>query len=353
LPPWWGRSSFDGIRLFSPVPGLAVAALSLVAVLVAAAVAARWAARKGHADAMAAAAVAGLSVAIAWVAAIRSPMSSFFGIGSDYVRWLWPASVFVWFAAGLTGWRALRPLLVERVPARAAAVAGLVIVSVVCLANLPTHVSLHSQQDLERVRPAVTELVGQAASALHASQVQYHPPEGYDVFGPPLLARLQRQGVDFFVDDPVLLRQFGNGRAVGARRLDDLRVLTGLDALDAQGGATTLGFVSDLTPVEQTELLHLATQIETWLTDGSITLSAKGQHTVDLAFGPAWLEQLDDPALDAHAVSRSGELADVIVADLLSADAAITAALDRYAALRHEVQGTTAAVTLTSATSAG
>ena len=75
--------------------------------------------RQGHRDVLAAITVAALAIVIGWLAVVRSPMSSFFGVSSDYVRWLWPASVFLWFAIALTIWRLVAPRLPEVVDDRA------------------------------------------------------------------------------------------------------------------------------------------------------------------------------------------------------------------------------------------
>ena len=167
LPPWWGRSEFDGVRLFSPVPDVCVAAASLVAALVVCAVGWRWARRSRHRD------VVGrvdrrrvCPIAIAWVATIRSPMSPFFGISSDYVRWLWPASVFLWFAIGLCRLavhRVARVPSIADAPQRVSSARPLAIAADQLWQTFPAHASLRGQRELDQRRPAAIELVDTAS----------------------------------------------------------------------------------------------------------------------------------------------------------------------------------------------
>jgi hypothetical protein len=346
LPPWWGRSEFDGVRLFSPVPDFLLAAASLVVALAACAVGWRWARQHQHGDVVAAMAIAGLSTAISWVAAVRSPMSSFFGVSSDYVRWLWPASVFLWFAIGLAIWR----FLAARAPAiaghRAVVVGAIAVVAVVSLANVPSHVSIRGQRALDQQRATAIDLVDAASDRVDVGTILYRPPPGYDVFGVPLLARLQSNGIDFVVDDPVLVRQFGERRRYDGQPIAELHVATAMDAVDAASDPNTIALVSDVSVGDRIELQATAIAIESWLLDGQITLSDAGRSAVEAGFGDPWLSQLDDPALDATTVSRSISLAAAVQSGLLDADAEVLATLQRYADLRQAVEASTVAVVL-------
>ncbi len=345
LPPWWGRSRFDGIRLFSHVPHVAVATLSLVVVVGLCGVGCWWAWNRHKVDAATALSTAAISTAIGWVAAIRSPMSSFFGVSSDYVRWLWPASVFVWFAVGLTLWRLIGPRLMFVDRRAHLAIASLLII-VVSVANMPRHVSLAGQRELDRLRPAAIDLIDMAGDNIDAPSILYHPPPNYDVFGVPLLAHLQRDGVEFFVDDPVLVRQFGERRRYRGQDVTELRMLTAMDAVDAASDPNLVAFVSQLSAGERGDLQSMATEIAAWLGDGRITLSEKGEAAVAVGLGETWLGQLPDPEIDATTISRSNELAAAIQAGLLDADPAILTSLQRFAALRQSVETSTVAVLL-------
>ncbi len=346
LPPWWGRSEFDGIRLFSPVPHLALAAGSMFLILVACAAVCWWAWLRRHRDAAAALLTAGISIAIAWVAAIRSPMSSFFGVSSDYVRWLWPASVFIWFALGLTVWRFLAPRLPSFVETRALLAGAVIVITVICLANLPRHASLRGQRELDVLRPSAVELVGTASDTIDVATVLYRQPPNYDVFGPPLLARLQRGGTEFLVDDPVLVRQFGERRRWRGQDVAELHVLTAMEAVDGAIDPNVVAFVSDLSEGDRLELQDMTIEIEAWLREGRITLSDAGRATVDVGLGDPWLGQLTDPELDATSISRSNSLAIAVETGLLDAEPEILTTLQRFATMRQAVETSTAAVLL-------
>ncbi len=346
LPPWWGRSEFDGVGLFSTVPDSLLAAASLVATLAVCVVGWVWAGRTRHRDVLAAMTVAGISTAIAWMATIRSPVSPFFGVSSDYVRWLWPAGVFLWFAVGLAIWRLVRTLVPTVAGHRLRYLGAGAAIGVVCLANVPSHTSLRGQRELNDRRPAAIELVGEASGRVDVDTVLYRPPPNYDVFGVPLLASLQSRGIEFVVDDPVLVRQFGERRRFSGEPIAELRVVTAMEAVDVARDPSTIAFVSDVSERERAELQASAIAIESWLSEGLITLSESGRAAVDAGFGEPWLDQLDDPQLDATTVSRSIALAGAVQSGLLDADAEISSTLSRYAALRLQVETSTVAVVL-------
>jgi hypothetical protein len=282
---------------------------------------------------------------IAWLATIRSPISSIFGISSDYVRWLWPASIFLWFAVALTIWRLASIHMPVAVPPRARYVGAIAAIAVVILANVPAHTSLGSQRELGQRRPVAEELVDTASSRVRET-VLYRPPPGYDVFGVPLLARLQDRGVDFVVDDPVLVRQFGEQRRYTGDPITELHVVTGLEAIDAAQDPNTIALVSDLSSDERSELLDATIAIESWLFDGRISLSDAGVAAVNAGFGDPWLSQLGDPNIDATTVSRSVSLAAAVESGLLDGDPEIVTELRRFAKLRQSVETSTVAAVL-------
>ena len=347
LPPWWGRSRFDGIRLLSSVPHVALATGSLVIVLALCAVGCRMAWRHGKLDAAAALSTAGIATSIGWVAAIRSPMSSFFGVSSDYVRWLWPVSVFVWFAVGLALWRFVAARVLSFVDRRTLRVVAALAITVVCVANVPRHLSLETQRALDRLRPTAIELIDEASDNIDVSTVLFRPPPNYDVFGVPLLARLQRRGIEFLVDDPVLVRQFGERRRYEGQDVAELRVVTAMDAIDATTDPNLVAFVSQLSDPERDDLQTMMIEVEAWLRDGRITLSAKGSEAVAVGLGEPWLGQLDDPELDATTVSRSIAFAAAVEAGLLDADPALLTTLEQFSTLRQSVETSTVAALLT------
>jgi hypothetical protein len=346
LPPWWGRSEFQGIRLFSPVANVALAAGSLALVVVVCAAGCWWAWRRRYGDTAAALLTAVISTTVGWVAAIRSPMSSFFGVSSDYVRWLWPASVFIWFAVGLTVWRFLAPRPHFVAGCRALLIGAAIVIAVVSLANVPRHVSLSGQEELDALRPSAIELIDTAGGSIDVATVLYRQPPNYDVFGPPLLARLQRDGVEFLVDDPVLVRQFGERRRYRGQDVAELRLLTAMEAISAASDPNVVAFVSELSERERLELQTIAIEIEAWLRGGRITLSEIGRTMVDVGLGEPWLGQLADAGLDATSISRSHALAIAVEAGLLDADAEILTTLERFATMRRAVETSTVAVLL-------
>jgi hypothetical protein len=274
-------------------------------------------------------------------------MSSFFGVSSDYVRWLWPASMFVWFAVGLAMWRFAASRVLTFVDRRTLLVVAVLAITAVCVSNVPRHLSLEGQRAFDRLRPTALELIDEASDNIVAPAVLFRPPPNYDVFGVPLLARLQSRGIEFLVDDPVLVRQFGERRRYEGQDVAELRVVTAMDAIDATTNPDLVAFVSQLSARERDDLQTMMIEIETWLREGRITLSEKGTDAVAVGLGEPWLGQLDDPELDATTISRSIALAAAVRAGLLDADPALLATLEQFSTLRQSVETSTVAALLT------
>ncbi len=346
LPPWWWRSKFDGIRLFSHVPHIVLATVSLVIVVLVCAVGCWWAGKRHTADAATALATAAISAAIGWAAATRSPMSSFFGVSSEYVRWLWPVS------AVRVVRRRVGPVAPHRCAPEVRRPPGAPVRGhgVDHRGEPRQRATSHQPREPEGVGSACvrrpSDLIDTATDNIDATSVLYRPPPNYDVFGVPLLARLQSQGVEFFVDDPVLVRQFGERRRYRGQDLAELHVLTAMDAVDAAGDPNLVALVSQLSAGERSDLESMIPDVAAWLADGRVTLSAKGKAAVAVGFGGPWLGQLGDPEIDATTISRSNELGAAIEAGLLDADSTIMATLQQFAALRQSVETSTAAVLL-------
>ena len=96
------------------------------------------------------------------------------------------------------------------------------------------------------------------------------------MYGVPLLARLQSEGIDFVVDDPVLVRQFGERRRYNGDPIAELHVVTGMEAVDAASDPNTIALVSDVSVGDRIELQASTVAIEPWLLDGSITCPTPG-----------------------------------------------------------------------------
>lgn len=214
------------------------------------------------------------------------------------------------------------------------------------LANVPRHASLEVQRDSDALRPSAITLIDDASRRLDVAAVLYRPPPNYDLYGVPLLARVQSDGIEFFVDDEVLVRQFGDRRRYHGQLLPELRVVTAMDAIDAESDPNVIAFVSALSVGDRAALQSATLDVEAWLFDGGITLSAAGRSAVAAGFGEPWLSQLGDPGIDATTVSRSNALAGSIQSGFLAAEPAILTALHRFATLRQAVETSTVAVLL-------
>ena len=145
------------------------------------------------------------------------------------------------------------------------------------LANVPRHASLEVQRDSDALRPSAITLIDDASRRLDVAAVLYRPPPNYDLYGVPLLARVQSDGIEFFVDDEVLVRQFVDRRGYHGQLLPELRVVTAMDAIDAESDPNVIAFVSALSVGDRAALQSATLDVEAWLFDGGITLSAAGR----------------------------------------------------------------------------
>jgi hypothetical protein len=118
----------------------------------------------------------------------------------------------------------------------------------------PHHAGLTVQRDWDALRPAAIQLIDEAGSRIDAAAVLYRAPPNDDLYGVPLLARLQREGVDFAVEDEVLVRQFGERRRYRGQPLPEVRVVTAMYAIDAQSDPNIVAFVSELSAAVSSRL---------------------------------------------------------------------------------------------------
>jgi len=272
LPPFWSRSGFSdaftpasggihagpgGIGLATlPEFGLALGSLlPLVAVL---AVAGVLRARKGDRTSAAAAVTALVALAAGFWTASRLP-TAIFGVAAHQLRWLWPVGAFallVVLVAGCRAWaeRGQRP----RAPVLV--VTATVLVAVVAIANLPAHDAGAGPAGDGYAIPIVRSLDRQVARArlrgpvlVDVRDVTFGEP-----YNAPMMAALQRAGVDFVATDSTLVRQLGPGRRArrGEARTRVFDVV-GDRAATVPPGTQRIAYHAGLDRTERSELARL------------------------------------------------------------------------------------------------
>lgn len=322
LPPWWGRPSMaeafgevgEGHVLASG--GAAVAGLVAVAALLVVAGRLAW---RRRADADATLAATGLfTVVLALIAAATMPLG-LFGVAAHHVRWLWPVSTFVTVAV-------LVPLLGGGGTAlRRAGTIGLtgaaVILGAVTLPYANMDVGPASDADamtpLRELLPQLAPLREERGVLIDLTGQRFAEP-----YSTPIMVELQRLGVPWFADDPVLLRQVGPSREHDGSASVRLFVREGDAARQVPPGAERVAFVDGLTDAEAEELAALEAGLRALIEGG------------DLRQDPQVLT--DAELRDADRLLATGLLLELVNTGQAVAPAPWEERLERYAALWHE-----------------
>ena len=292
LPPWWTRPSFmeavpftpyaaDGVTLRPqglPSVGLSVLALTVVLALLVVAVltALRRRDRPAFVGGVVAAAV--LVTALATFAIV--PVGTL-GLTAHQMRWLWALGAFVVLAL-LVGVARATAMSSPRAQAavRGSAVA---VIAIVGLLNLPWHV--------HRDGPAAAPEAQAAARSLSSQLDDYEPGPGGVVFesdnlrftepySTVIMSALQRNGIDFFVEDHGLIRQFGESRRFDGSATTRLFMLEDRPALDAPPGAELVALASPLSAEEIDALLTTERQLIEQITATGLVLTESGADAV-------------------------------------------------------------------------
>lgn len=312
LGPFWARPSFATVgvllqRVRMPTALAAGAALAVLGVALAAvAVLAR---RRRDASTATAAVVALVAAAGAVVTTSLLPFGEF-GIAAHQFRWLWPIGVFSTFTVLLAVLVAL-PRAVGVAVATGATAA-------LAIASLPPYNVGYGPSADVAAMPAVRELVdgvgglkGQAPVLFESRNLRFAEP--YSV---PVMAELQRQGIEFRVADEGLAHQFGPRRKVPAPVGPRLVQLEGDAAYETPPGGRLIARVEGLTPRQRAELEALAGAVADDVAARGLRLNAGGRAAVGLGALPRFGAQ-GTIARDAPPLIASGELFLAVRRDLV------------------------------------
>jgi len=186
-----------------------------------------------------------------------------FGVASHQFRWLWPLSAFAAFTVLAV---LLRAVCVRR-PARAGVVqvALLGAVAVLVVLTLPSYNPEAGPGASTWAIPVMREVDRQLASVEGKGPLLFDFRNAVfaEPYSTPIMAELQRRGVEFVVDDRSLVRQLGptreydgdNARARIFYRLGDA-------ALETPAGAERVAFHRGLSAAERRERHRLRAEID-------------------------------------------------------------------------------------------
>jgi hypothetical protein len=338
LPPWWFRPSVrENFVSGWAAPSLGVAILSL-AVLGAVLAWCAWSARRCR-DGVSTWAIATAIVAlvVVLVTAGRVPVTLFGKVTPHTFRWLWPLGAFLFMTIAIT--------LTRRFATRAGASAlsvslvGVFAAVTVVLAalNIPYADEGQGPNSQEYAIPAAHDLARQMGSLEGDGPFLiddlYHGAFA-EPYGGTVVAELQRRGISFVADDPVLVRQFGPARRFDGRNAEaQLLLRTGDEAREAPPGSRPVGLGEGLSRADRRELARLKTDIREYIDAGRLRLNDRGQAALQRGDLPK-LAEIQAQGADAQALFDSRELDVMIRARDLALDAAWARRLERYADLQ-------------------
>ena len=287
LPPWWMRPSFGdafvptndgrpqvGVQpelAHVPSPALAVVSLLVVGALLGLLL---WDARR-RVDATAAAALATAFVAIGGALATAGTLPrGFFGIAPHQLRWLWPISLFLLFAALLAIARRIPPVHATQVTGAFA-----VAVLVLALVNLPTKnqrvgpsADAGSIPSTHRLLEQLGALDGSGTLLFDVQGLRFSEP--YSV---PVMNALDRRGVEIVVSDDAMTYQLGNARRFDGHANGRLFMREADAAVMDFPGAKRVAIAYGLNDAEQRERDDLRAQISTYLATNGLQLTEAGR----------------------------------------------------------------------------
>lgn len=250
LPPTWSSPPFDQYGTGRPV-ALLITALVLVALFgVALTVVAR---RAGDHVASTGLVTAALALALGFVSVAKA--TSPYGLVATYVRWLWPISMFAWSVLVVAAVRAVRgsPRWASY-RRRATAISGALVGVAVVLGLLALPTADHGSAAPPWAMPVTREVSRQAIPRIRPLGpvlVRLQTSLAGFVVGPALLAEMQRHGIDFVVDDEILVQQLGSRRRLHRGTIRSVvTVVGGTTAHHPPGGSRRVAYVPGLDPAE-------------------------------------------------------------------------------------------------------
>lgn len=355
-PPGWARPSMRETLSVDPVAlggfprlhgvrslGVAVAGLLAVGGLLAVAlVAAR---RRRDETALTLAATAGVVFAAGVVATVVMPYGPFGVVAPHHLRFLWPVGAFVTGAVAISLGRALPRSIRQH---RSATGVLLATCAVVALANLPTWSAetgpLVDADSIPVVRSLMAQLgplEGSGPLLIDFSTLRFAEP-----YSGPLMAELQRRGIEFRTIDEPTVRQVGESRRAGVDVTSMLVIREG-DAADATPrGWERIAFVPGLGSSQRTELDDATAAVAELIAGGRLRLTADGRDAARRGFLPVTNDQLDAADPDGEAVVASGELFVLFDSELLELAPTDVQLVGRYVELQRRWDRFTVAIFL-------
>jgi hypothetical protein len=281
LPPFWTRNGFadtiqpagtvlgpDGPVVSIPwLPATSTAAIAFAILLAALIVCLRWARQRGDRVLVAVCAI-GLGGSIGSVVALSRLTVGSVGLAAHHTRWLFVLALWAHGAIVATAvrwWvarRADRPTVAT--DRRRTFIAVVVVIAVLAVANIPKYTQPHGPLADTRTMPALRRVFDQLAPLAADDPLLYRTDNlrVYEPYSSAIMAQLVERGIEFRVDDEVMVRQLGNGRRADGTERYTVTQLQGWDAYAFNGPACVLARASDVDRATEIDLAALADRLD-------------------------------------------------------------------------------------------
>jgi len=345
LPPWWFRPSFRdsfvrGAGWSAPSP--AATAGSLAALVIVLAVCWWFARRAGDRECLLAVTVGGVGLALAFATVAVFPLDNF-DISTHSLRWMWPLGAFITFAIVATAIR--RMVTADRTGLAVGALA--VVTLIVAALNLPTSDQGRGPNSDQYAFAGVNDLAEQASPLAHGGPVLVDSlflGRFGDPYGPGVLAALDEQGMEFVVEEPMLVRHFGPDREFdGTNARNELLLRQGDEARDAPPRARRVALSEGLPAGERHELADLRRQISDYVRAGRLELNDAGRRALVAGALPHLSDQLTGP-VDPEPLFDSREISVIGESHWLAGDGRWQRRFERFAELQGRADARTVAL---------
>lgn len=275
LPPWWTRWGFAdtiqpagtvdtpaGARVeipWLPAWPVALAAFTVLLALLVVALRWSWQGRRRLLVAVNALALGGL---LGSVVALGRLTIGPVGLAAHHTRWLfvlalWSHAALV--ATGLRWWHARDPR-----PARAVRYAAVGMAVAFAVANVPKYTQQHGPLADTRTMPALRRVFEQLDPLDDVDPFLYRTDNlrVYEPYSSAIMAQLVDRGIEFRVDEEVMVRQLGPSRRADGSEPAVVTQYQGWEGYAFDGPGCVLARVSQVGAERETELATIATALE-------------------------------------------------------------------------------------------
>ena len=267
-----------------------------------------------------------------------------FDISTHSLRWMWPLSAFISFAVLATVVR--RVATAERRTWVTAGLAGAVVV--VALLNLPASDQGGGPNSDVAAIPGAQELTRQVGGALDEEAPvlvdSLFLQRFGDPYGPTVLVGLDERGVDFVVEDPMLVGHFGTDRrADRGEAKSELLLRYGDEARTPPPGSEEVALIEGLDAAERREVADLRDEIAAHIESDGISLNDAGERALVAGSLPNVARQQPGP-FDLDALFDSREISLLGASGWLDASEPVRRTFARYAELQSTADSQTVAL---------